>query len=131
MTNETDLPPEVVMLLHRALPSMVHIELLLLLFRTGPRSWAPQELALELRTSPDLVVAAIEDLKTARLVEPEPGANPPRHRFDASQTSAIQAVATLQTIYDRRPVTLIKALYQRPSTSVQAFADAFRLRSDK
>ncbi|HET9453111.1 MAG TPA: hypothetical protein VFO66_02405 [Gemmatimonadaceae bacterium] len=130
MSNETNLPTEVTTLLHRALPSMVHIELLLLLFRTGPRSWALNELAIELRSSPDLVAAALTDLETSRLAEKEPGMNPPKHRFDAREATAIQAVALLQTIYDRRPVTLIKALYKRPPSSVTAFADAFRLRSD-
>lgn len=130
MSNETNLPAEVTTLLHRALPSMVHIELLLLLFRTGPRTWALHELAIELRSSPDLVAAALADLETSRLAEREPGANPPKHRFDAREATAIEAVAMLQTIYDRRPVTLIKALYKRPPSSVTAFADAFRLRSD-
>lgn len=131
MSADTNLPAEVTTLLHRALPSMVHIELLLLLFRTGPRSWTLHELAVELRSSPDLVAAALADLETSRLAEKEPGANPPKHRFDAREATAIQAVAMLQTIYDRRPVTLIKALYKRPPSSVTAFADAFRLRSDE
>ena len=130
MTGETDLPREVVTLLHRSLPSMVHIELLLFLFRTGPRAWTTNEVAIELRSSPDLVAAAVSDLETSRLAEKEPGSNPPKHRFDASEATAIQAVAMLQTIYDRKPVTLIKALYKRPPKSVTAFADAFRLRSD-
>lgn len=130
MTAETGLPQEVTTLLHRALPSMVHIELLLLLFRTGPRGWTTPELAMELRSSPELVAAAMEDLETSRLAEKEPGSTPARHRFNATEATAIQAVAMLQTIYDRRPVTLIKALYKRPPASVTAFADAFRLRSD-
>lgn len=130
MSTGTNLPSEVMTLLHRALPSMVHIELLLLLFRTGPQAWSTHDLAAELRSSPDLVTDAMTDLVTSRLAEQEPGSNPPLHRFDAREPTAIQAVAMLQTIYDRRPVTLIKALYKRPPTSVTAFADAFRLRSD-
>jgi len=130
MNGESNLPPEVLTLLHRSLPTMVHIELLLLLFRTGPRSWTVHELAMELRSSPDLVSAALADLETARLAEKEPGVNPVKHRFDASLAPAIQAVAMLQTIYDRRPVTLIKALYKRPPSAVTAFADAFRIRQD-
>lgn len=130
MTSDTSLPPEVTTLLHRALPSMVHIELLLLLFRTGPRAWTTNELAIELRSSPELVAAAMTDLETSRLAEKEPGAAPPKHRFDARDATSIQAVAMLQTLYDTKPVTLIKALYKRPPSSVTAFADAFRLRPD-
>lgn len=39
-----------------------------------------------------------------------------------------QAVEQLSRMYHQRPVTLIKALYDRPSTAVRSFADAFRLR---
>lgn len=130
MNAPTDLPREVVTLLHRALVSMVHIELLLLLFRTGPRAWTTDEVALELRSSKELVDIALRDLETSRLAEPEPGTNPRKIRFDARDTRAIEAVSMLQTIYDTRPVTLIKELYKRPPSSVTAFSDAFRLRQD-
>lgn len=125
-----DLPRPVVTLVHRALASMVHIELLLLLFRTGPRAWTIDEIALELRSSPDLVGDALRDLETSRLAVPEAGTQPRKVRFDARDPSAIEAVAMLQTIYDTRPVTLIKELYRRPPSSVTAFSDAFRLRPD-
>lgn len=41
-----------------------------------------------------------------------------------------QAIEQLSRMYHQRPVTLIKALYDRPSTAVLSFADAFRLRRD-
>jgi hypothetical protein len=31
-------------------------------------------------------------------------------------------------MYNQRPVTLVRALYSRPSRPLQSFADAFRLR---
>ena len=129
MAGDQNLPAEVTTLLHRALPSMVHIELLLLLARMAPQSATRYTLATELRSSPALVAAALEDLETSRLVQPVPGTEPVEHRFDGSDPAAVRAVAALQGEYDRRPVTLIKALYNRPAASpIQAFADAFRLR---
>ena len=123
------LPAEVTTLLHRALPSMVHIELLLLLARTAPQAATRYALAQELRSSPALVAAALDDLQTSRLVQAVPGTEPSEHRFDGSDPVAVRAVAALQEEYDRRPVTLIKALYSRPAaSSIQAFADAFRIR---
>ena len=41
-----------------------------------------------------------------------------------------QAIEQLSQMYHQRPVTLIKALYDRPSTAVVSFAHAFRLRRD-
>lgn len=40
------------------------------------------------------------------------------------------AIEELARLYEERPVTLINALYERPSTSVRSFADAFRIRKD-
>jgi predicted ArsR family transcriptional regulator len=40
------------------------------------------------------------------------------------------AIEQLSRMYNERPVTLIRALYDRPSTAVRSFADAFRLRHD-
>jgi hypothetical protein len=124
--NEFGLPQEVITLLNRALPSMVHIEVLLLLQRTAPRAWTPQAAAIELRSSTELVDSALADLETSRVAERVPGS--PEYRLNASDDLVVSAVLQLQQVYDTRPVTLIKALYKRPPAAVQAFADAFRLR---
>ena len=126
MSSETDLPREVITLLHQSLPSMVHIEMLLLLRRTAPRSWTTMDAAVELRSSPELVAATVDDLVKVRLAERDPAGGGVRLCADDDFTMA--AIVALQDVYDRRPVTLIKALYKRPSASIQAFADAFRLR---
>jgi hypothetical protein len=128
MATDSGLPAEVIALLNRALPSMVHIEVLLLLQRTAPKAWTPTEAAIELRSSPELARTALADLRTARLAEQLGGGQ--TYRLDASDDAVVASVLGLQTVYDTRPVTLIKALYKRPAASVQAFADAFRLRSE-
>ncbi len=129
MASEQTLPAEVTALLHRALPTMVHIELLLFLARTAPQASTRYTLAQELRSSPALVAAALEDLEGSRLARTVPGTDPTEHRFEPGDPAAVRAVAALQEEYDRRPVTLIKALYNRPAPSAaQAFADAFRIR---
>jgi hypothetical protein len=128
VANEFGLPEEVISLLNRALPSMVHIEVLLLLQRTAPRGWTGQLAAIELRTSPELADGALADLETSRVAERVPGTN--ERRLNVSDDQVVAAVLQLQQVYDTRPVTLIKALYKRPPTAVQAFADAFRLRGE-
>ena len=129
MTASDGLPADVVALLHRSLPSMVHIELLLFLARTAPQSHTRYALAGEVRSSPALVAAALEELEAARLVRTVPGVDPGEHRFEPTDPAITRTVAALQDEYDRRPVTLIKALYSRPTpSSAQAFADAFRIR---
>lgn len=128
MGGENEIPLEVTALVHRSLPTMVHIELLLLLARTAPKEWTRHALAAELRSSPALVAAALADLETARLAESLPGAEPPQHRLGAGDEATRQTIAKLQDVYDRLPVTLIKMLYNRPPSAAKAFADAFRVR---
>lgn len=39
-------------------------------------------------------------------------------------------VDALALMYHQRPVTLVKLVYEQPSTPVKSFADAFRLRGE-
>jgi hypothetical protein len=133
LSTEPGLPAEVITLLHRALPSMVHIESLLMLARLAPEPATRWDIAAELRSSPALVAGALADLEGHRLVEPVAGTGGEQHRFVGSDPAVVQAVASLRDVYDRKPVTLIRAMYERPAppqapSAAQAFADAFRVR---
>jgi hypothetical protein len=126
VTGESGLPGDVVALLHRALPSMVHVELVLLLARRAPAGVRVIDAAAELRSDPRLVQDALADLQRAQLAMPGPGTD--ETSFDGSDPARVATVVSLQDVYDRRPVTLIKVMYQRPTDPLQAFSDAFRLR---
>jgi hypothetical protein len=123
-----ELPYEVRALLQRALPSMVHVEALLLLAKSPSESFQPHAVAAKIGGTPDVVAAALAELATARLVEQTPGSAPAEFRLAATDVSTANAVSSLQEMYDRRPVTLVKAVYDRPPSAVKAFADAFRVR---
>ena len=52
---------------------------------------------------------------------------------ESSDPSVVKVVAALRDVYERKPVTLIRAMYERPAPptptrAAQAFADAFRVR---
>ena len=128
MTGASGLPREVEALIQRALATMLHVELLLLLQRTAPMSWSAEAAAAELRTTPVLVEGVFADLQAARLADPTVGGSPSAWCFDVRDDAAVAATMQLREAYERRPVTLVKALYQRPASSAHAFADAFRLR---
>lgn len=135
MSTDSDLPAEVTALLHRALPSMVHIEALLMLARIAPTPATRWEIAAEVRSSPALVAAALADLEGHRLVQTVAGADGEQHRLVGDNPAVARDVASLQDVYDRKPVTLIRVMYERPQSppppppaAAQAFADAFRVR---
>ena len=126
--TQPELPYEVRALLLRALPSMVHVEALLLLSKSPSESFQPHAVADRIGATPDTTAAALADLVTAKLAEQRPGSAPAEFRLAATDVSTANAVASLQEMYDRRPVTLVKAVYDRPPNAVKAFADAFRVR---
>ena len=126
--SQGELPYEVRALLHRALPSMVHVEAVLLLAKSPSESFRPDAVAPRIGATTETVAAALGDLVTAKLAEQTPDRTPPEFRFAATDVSMVNAVATLQEMYDRRPVTLVKAVYDRPPNAAKAFADAFRVR---
>ena len=125
-----ELPYEVRALLQRALPSMVHVEAVLLLAKTPSHSHQPHAVAAAIGTTPEIAAAAIADLVTARLAEVAPGSAPPEFRLAATDAATVHALASLREMYDRRPVTLVKAVYDRPPAPLKAFADAFRVRKE-
>ena len=126
--SQGELPYEVRALLQRALPSMVHVETVLLLAKSPSESFRPEAVAPRIGTTTEAVATALGDLVTAKLAEQTPETSPPEFRFAATDVSMVNAVATLQEMYDRRPVTLVKAVYDRPPNAAKAFADAFRVR---
>lgn len=128
MEQSGDIPFEVTTLLRRALPSMVHIEVLLLLAKDPAKSWDAAAAAHQIHSTPALAAAALADLESAKLAVVMPGADPPSYRIDRSDDVATSAVASLREMYERRPVTLIRAVYERPPSAITAFADAFRVR---
>ena len=127
MTTPIDpsgLPGEVTDLLLRHVESMEQTEVLLALSRkSGPVRAG--EIARELRISENNVVAAMDHFVQCNLAVRDGSS---AYRFAPSTPALAQAVTALDTAYNTRPVTLVKAIYARPSTAVQSFADAFRLR---
>jgi hypothetical protein len=118
--------PRVVRLVNESLPSMMHIELLLLLARTYPQSWSAAAAATELRTKPELVAATSADLERKRLVVHSAASGD--LLFNAADEQLTATTQALTDVYERRPVALVKILYSRPSSPATAFADAFRVR---
>lgn len=114
-------------LIGRALRTMVHVELLLLLHRTAPTASSVAAAATELRDQADLVTAAFTDLEQSGLAARGSSAGAPEWQLAVSNDQLLEATTALRELYDRRPVTLVKALHSRPAAPQRAFADAFRL----
>jgi hypothetical protein len=120
--SDSALPGEVQRLILQALPSMDHVEVL---FRVWQRDDASAEwLAQETRLDPARLAKVLRDLEQSNVIVSRDASyrvtEAPRDRA---------AVEQFAVAYNTRPVTLIRAIYARPSP-VQSFADAFRLRRE-
>ncbi|HET9029280.1 MAG TPA: hypothetical protein VFN49_03815 [Candidatus Aquilonibacter sp.] len=108
-------------LINRAIDSVEHVEVLLLLKRDPEHSWTPAHVAEELRRSSSSVERRLRDLVRARLVSETNGT----YAYDPG--SHAKAVDELEYEYEHRRVRLIEAIFSRSIDSARSFADAFRL----
>ena len=121
------LPAEVLRLIADDLEGMEQVEVLLLLRGDEARAWTADEIAVQLRLrgpSAAKNVAALEE----RGLAAADGASPPAYRYAPRTEAKRAAVDALLVAYNTRPVTLVKAIYDRPATALRTFADAFRIR---
>jgi hypothetical protein len=115
--------------LRGAVPSVDAAEILLLLSRERERWWTAQEAAAAL-----LPVASVGEPDVARYFGALQGAGlialgpDKRAQYRPAAPALDEHVRTLEQAYRERPVTLIRVIYALRDSSIQSFADAFRLR---
>ena len=110
---------------------MDHVEVLLLLHRSAPAALTQADAARETRRPVELLTVVMDDLVNGGLVSR--AATPGRddaYAYAPQSESLRRDVEQLVAVYNERPVTLIRAVYDRPSEPITSFADAFRLRKD-
>ena len=121
MTNDA-LPEGVRLLLARHLPSMDHVAALVAL-HTAPGTVASTDLATYARLTPAVADVVLSDLTDSRVAVAVDGG------FQLNRQSAhAAAIEQVVELYHVRPVTLVRAVYERPAGVARSFADAFRVR---
>ncbi len=111
----------------RYLPSINHLNALMCLHEAGGAVVSPEAVAETLNTDVETGRTVMSDLVRAQLVESAPDGGA---RLDPADHARASLVALIVDANSRFPVQLIRAIYERPASAVQAFADAFRLRKD-
>lgn len=125
------LPYEVLDLIQRCLPTMEHVELLLALAREEPRSFTPTELATETKSNVAGTHARLQELTRAGLLVCDDGPEGDRYRFAPARPLLRRGTEELRRMYTTRPVSLVRAIYERPPSAIRSFADAFRIRGEE
>jgi hypothetical protein len=109
--------------------SVAQLEMLLLL-RTNPtESWSADQLARELRVEPQWASVQLQQLCDSGLAERQ--SQPvPSYRYKPSTPALNDEVTALSRAYLIHRVSIIEAIYSKPSGSIRVFADAFRIKKD-
>jgi hypothetical protein len=133
--TDAALPAEVLALIHGPIASMAHAEALLSLRRAAPEPRALAVLAAEAQIAAlEVARTCLDELVAAGLAA---ATGPQEYGYAPATEDRRRAVDALADMYNTKPVTLIRAIYSRPAApapaanSVQAFADAFRLRREE
>jgi hypothetical protein len=124
----SDITQDVRTLIRERLVSMDHVEVLMRLRDAAPDLVTVPQLERSTRLGPKTVARCLADLVHGGLARQEPASNAFAYAVQTPRDTA--AVDELATLYNQRPVTLVKLIYEQPPTAVKSFADAFRLRDD-
>ncbi|HVI25289.1 MAG TPA: hypothetical protein VM576_03730 [Xanthomonadaceae bacterium] len=119
------IPDEVRRFLLGVIPSVPHLEALLLLHADPARGWDAIALAGRLYLDPARAAALLADLERAELAV----AGDEGHRF-ACDPALAAVVGELARVYARHVVAVAELIHSTPDRRARRFADAFLLRKD-
>jgi predicted transcriptional regulator len=123
---EPQITPELRELIERHLGSLDEIEVLLALYGQRGRRAPVPDVAASVRKPESAVRDHLAQLVERGFIQAHDGGQ--SYSYPEQESKVEQPMEELARMYEQRPVTLIKALYDRPSNAVLSFADAFRLR---
>lgn len=127
MNSENFIPTDVQEFLHRYIPSVGHMEALILTIEEPGNLWTVPEMAARLFVTEAKTQGFLQDLATAGLVVCE-GA--PEHWRFASADPALAGLAVRTgRFYRERLVAMTGVIRSRPDSARQ-LADAFRFRKE-
>lgn len=109
---------------------MEHVELLLWLSADATRTVDRTAAAAVVHATPDVAERRLVDLRECGLLERVAEARG-SYRYLPRNAALRSAVEELSAMYHQRPVTLVRAIYERPVSPVKSFADAFRFRGEE
>lgn len=118
------LPQEVIRLIRDRLDNLEQVEVLVLLHGAGTEALSADDVAARLLLEPAVAARALGALSSRGLVTATDG-SPRRYQY-APEPGLADVVGQLVHVYNTRPVTLIRLIYDR--TALSALADAFRIR---
>ena len=126
MSPASRLPRDVSIFLREHLQSITQLDLLLLLHAARGRRFTAAEVSRELRIPERMAIGQMLDLTRSGVLVAH-DSDPPCWRFDPAGPHA-GVVASLADVVSKRKRAVHDLILSEPSSDVQLFSDAFRLR---
>jgi hypothetical protein len=119
----SEIPNNVRQLIVRHIDSIQQVEILAFLREHPEREWTSAEICRSLHIAPESCGRWLELFAKARLVD----ATETGFKHSSSTSGADELVEC----YSRRRLAVIDSIYNKPSSAIQSFSDAFRVRKER
>lgn len=126
----SEIPAEVRRLVYRCIPTVRHLELLLLMRQVAPGSLTAADLSARVGLNADALERPMFDLMACGLLaitRPLPIS----YRYGPRNPEEAGAVERLAELYTGDRLGVVALIEDREHESLRLFSDAFRLREDK
>lgn len=128
---QSEIRSELVQFIRQYIPSVEHLEVLLLVSALPDRSWTVEGIDQVIQSSVPAVAERAQELcAQGFLVEQKHEDETARYQFQPRSEELRRLVAELATTYRERRVRVIEAIYAPPSP-MDEFSRAFQFRKDK
>jgi hypothetical protein len=122
------IPPDVTRFVLTSIPSVPHLEALLLLQQDPGTSWNAGDVGRRLYIPEKTAEAILRELTEARMLACDNAA--PSYRFSPLTSALHELIDKLAAVYAKHIVELTNLIHSKAGSQVQQFADAFKLRKD-
>lgn len=115
-------------MIDRHLRSIDEVEVLLCVYHSRGQGFTTQAVAAKCNKPEADVAEDLRELTDSGFLVLDRFEN--TYSYSVRNPAVNEVVEQLAHLYNERPTALIHAIYERPSTSVRSFAEAFRIRRD-
>jgi hypothetical protein len=125
---KNEIPDEVRRFILTSIPSVPHIEALMLVRATTPARWTPADLAQRLYVPLAVARGVLADLCSAGMIQDEEATS--AYYFDELSNELCDVIGKLAILYSSNLVEITLLIHSKMERKAQQFADAFNFRKD-
>lgn len=122
------LPSDVTRFVLTSIPSVPHLEAMLLLRQDSGIAWDAKEVGRRLYIAEKKAASLLHDLTEAGILTCD--GNTSAYRYSPASAELYELIGKLADVYAKNLVEVSNLIHSKSDNHVQQFADAFKLRKD-